>query len=92
MRVLRIHNCVFKMDCLITALPIEKGEELKVYYGDWYERHRETKGYSLKDNKNLQYSYTELEKLEHKDYPSAKERKQIYTKWNQIVKDCGKKK
>jgi len=44
--------------------------------------------YFLKDYKNLQYCYKELEKLEHKDYPSTKERKDIYSKWYQRVKDC----
>ncbi len=83
-----VHNCVFRLDYLVTALPIKKGEELTAYYGDWYDKHREDKGYSLKDNKNLQYPYPELEKLEHKDYPSAKERKKIYTKWNKVVKEC----
>ena len=80
------------MDCLITALPIQKGEELTVYYGGWYERHRVATGYSLKGNKHLQYVYEELSRLEPKDYPSATKRRKIYTKWNKVVKECLMKK
>lgn len=43
-------NCVFKMDCLVTARRIRTGEELFVYYGSAFTRH----GYSVSRNRHLE--------------------------------------
>ena len=80
-----IHNCQFIHNYLVVALPIKKGDELTVYYGKQYEAVRIKKGYSLKENSDLQHEYT-LEKLGEKDYP--KNRKEIYESLNETIARC----
>ena len=61
-------NCVYKLDCLVTARRVRKGEELVVYYGDAYTR----RGYSLAKNRFLGSHYPELDGMR---WPPPAERK-----------------
>lgn len=48
-------NCIFKYDFLMTARPIKKGEELRVYYGEEYESIREVLKYSVPEKHRHKY-------------------------------------
>ena len=77
-------NCRFKMDHLVVALPIAKGEELYVDYGNAYENYRKQMGYTLDNNKHRYNDklYTEFHNLK---FPSAKIRQANIAKWNDLI-------
>jgi hypothetical protein len=75
-------NCIFKLDHVITARRIRKGEELTIYYGAQYEPIRRRLGYSLDKNKYLDEFYKDLFEMR---YPSKAQRDQNISILNRII-------
>lgn len=82
------HNCVFKMDHLVTGRKIKAGEELFVYYGEQYEPIRVEKGYSLHRNKHLLAHYPDLD---GRKFPSAAERQANFRQLHSLLADCSRR-
>ena len=72
----------FKLNHLVVALPIKKGQELYVDYGNKYNSYRKTYGYTLKDN---QYRYMEYPTYDKLTYPSAKVRNANIDRLNRFI-------
>ena len=72
-------NCKFKLDHVVVALPIKKGEELTIDYGNAYETIRKKAGYTMKNNKHRHAKYPEYDSLK---YPTAKVRNGNIQEWN----------
>ena len=79
-------NCKFTLNHVVVALPVKKGQELFVHYGDTYEPTRILMGYSdaMKKNKYLgeEQEYTLFDALK---YPPPKERNGNIEKWNGVI-------
>lgn len=80
-------NCIFKLDYVLVAKPIKKGEELTIYYEKDYEPIRKKLGYSLKGNKFLNKFYTHLEDI---TFPSYEVRAGVFDEWFRVIRECYK--
>ena len=87
-------NCLFKLNCLVVALPIQPGEELLTWYGKEYER--EKYNYSLRENPYLKNQDTfdtyigngqDYREFWNSSWPRKRKRNMIITKWNDIVEE-----
>jgi hypothetical protein len=75
-------NCIFKMDHIVIAEPIRKGEELTVYYGKNYELIRRIKGYTLRNNTYLDEPHPKLYDMR---YPRSKKRNNNIQQWLDVI-------
>ena len=67
-------NCVFKMDHLVTCIPIKTGTQLLVYYGGGeYDNIRKRAGYSV-DTTSPPEHWPYLDEFLPKEYPSSRTR------------------
>ncbi len=58
-------NCIFKLNHVVIAEDIKKGEELTLYYGKHYDEMREKKNYTVsKVCSRADLNYPKLENLE----------------------------
>jgi hypothetical protein len=80
-------NCIFKLDHVVVAKPIKQGNELTIDYGREYEPTRESKGYTLDNNKYRDAVYKSFDKLK---FPTFKVRDANITHWNNIIDSSSK--
>ena len=88
-------NCKFKLDHLVVAMPIKKGEELTVGYGNAYNELRKKAGYTMANNPHRYDECPEYDVLTYEDYPTPKIRNDNIKKWNAVINNgepCDKKK
>ena len=80
-------SCIFKMDHVVVAKRIAKGQELTLYYGSAYETIRKRLGYTVKCDSGYHYKA-----LENVRYPNSKTRKDNYDELFEIIKVCERNK
>jgi hypothetical protein len=81
----KIMTCKFKKDHVVVATRLKAGEELTVYYGPAYEKHRKKHGYTMDKNQHLHREYPSFNEL---SFPTAPVRTGNIDKWNAVVKAC----
>ena len=85
----KMPNCIFKLNSIVVAMPIKKGEELYVYYGRAYEPVRKKMGYSLEGNKHLEAHYPDMDKI--KAWPSKERRWRVIHRWLAVIEKYDKR-
>ena len=81
------HNCIFKLNHVITVKFIPKGTELTVHYGPGYEEIRQNKGYTLQGNRHLDEDQKGIDLVESMIPISASIRRANILHWNQVIID-----
>jgi hypothetical protein len=81
----KILTCKFHLDHVVVATRLKAGDELTVYYGNAYDRHRKQQGYTMIKNKHLERGYDAYDNL---SFPPATVRYENINKWNTVIKQC----